>query len=87
MTEEAFSDVVYRWHELMFRLDEMEETAASGVTEDEAQAFERERAEIQEELRGIEARLGEARVSTLRSGHEHDRAYAQQVRQIEDEEL
>lgn len=85
MSEESFSDVVYRWHKLMFRLDEMEETAATGLTEEEAQAFEREREEIANELRSLEARLGQAHVSGLRAGHERDRAYARQMRQIDEE--
>ena len=85
MNDETFSDVVYSWHKLMFRLDEMEETAATGLTEEEAQAFEREREEIANELRSLEARLGQAQVSGLRAAHDRDRAYAQQVRQIEEE--
>ena len=85
MSDETFEDVVYRWHKLMFRLDEMAEMAASGMTEEEAVAFEREREEIASELQALEARLGQARVSGLHAGHERDRAYAQQVRQIDEE--
>ncbi len=70
----------------MFRLDEMDEIAATGMTEEEAAAFERQREEVGSELRILEARLGQAQVSGLRVGHEHDRAYARQARQIEEEE-
>jgi len=69
----------------MFRLDEMDEIAATGMAEEETEAFDGERAAIAAELLRLEARLGEAEVSGLRAGHERDRAYAQQVRQIEEE--
>ena len=77
--------LVYRWHELMFRLDDLDEVAASGMDDQEASAFDRERGEIVVELSAIEARLGDALVPGLRAGHERDRAYARQVRQIEEE--
>ena len=86
MSDETFEGIVYRWHQLMFRLDEMEEMAASGMTEEEAGAFDRERDEIATELRALETRLGQARISGLRADHERDRAYAQQMRQMEEEE-
>ena len=86
MSDETFESVVYRWHELMFRLDEMDEAAATGMAEDEVPAFDKERAAIAAELLALEARLGTARVSGLQAGHERDRAYARQLRQIEEED-
>lgn len=69
----------------MFRHDEMDALAACGMDEDEAIAFDRERGEIVEKLSALVARLEEAVVSALRAGHERDRAYARQLRQIEEE--
>jgi hypothetical protein len=85
VSEETFEEVVYRWHELMFRLDELDELGAAGITEEEAAGFDRERQASKTELERLESRLGQASVSGLRAGHERDRAYAQQMRQMDEE--
>lgn len=83
--EPTFTDVVYAWHRIMFRLDELDETEAVGMTEDEASALAAERAALQQELAEVEAQLGHARVSGLRASHELDRAYDRQRRQMDEE--
>lgn len=85
MSDESFAQVVYRWHEIMFRLDELDETEAVGMTEDEASALARERAALQQEIAEVEGRLGQARVGGLRASHELDRSYAQLMRQMSEE--
>jgi hypothetical protein len=78
-------DVAYRWHQIMFRLDELDETVATGMTEDEAGALDDERASLLRELQAVEGRLGTQNSAALRAAHEHDRAYARQRRQIDEE--
>jgi len=85
VSDESFSEVVYRWHTIMFRLDELDEAEATGMTEDEARALEAEHVELRRELAAVEASLGQARVSGLRAAHESDQAYDRQRRQIEEE--
>ncbi len=85
MSDETFADVVYRWHRIMFRIDELDEAEATGMTEDEARALEAEHRALRLELAAVEARLGQARVSGLRTDHESDRAYDRQRRQIDEE--
>lgn len=85
MSDESFAQFVYRWHEIMFRLDELDETEAVGMTEDEASALAGERDALQQELRSVEGQLGNARVSGLRASHELDRSYAQLMRQMDEE--
>jgi hypothetical protein len=86
MSEEPnLGDVAYRWHQIMFRLDEMDEMVTIGLTEDEADSIDEERLALVEELKRVEARLGAASVERLRSGHENDRAYARQKRQMDEE--
>lgn len=85
MSEETVTEVIYRWHQIMFRLDEMDETVVRGVTEDEAANFDAERADLQRELAEAESRLGLARVSRLKASHELDSAYARQMRQMDEE--
>ena len=77
--------VIYRWHQIMFRLDEMDEMMVIGLTEDEVDAIDAERRSLAEELRRLEAQLGGASVDQLRNAHEHDRAYARQKRQMDEE--
>jgi hypothetical protein len=83
--EQSFAQVVYRWHEIMFRLDELDETEAVGMTEDESSALAGERASLQRELEAVEGQLGQARVSGLRASHELDRSYARLMRQVDEE--
>jgi hypothetical protein len=84
--DDSLADVRYRWHQVMFRLDEMDEIAAHGVPEEEAAAFEAERNALSHELLlRLEPQLGPPEVERLRLAHERDRAYARQVRQIEEE--
>ena len=84
--DDPLADARYRWHQVMFRLDELDELAASGVTEDEVAAFEAERTALSHELLlRLEPQLGPAEVEELRLAHERDRAYARQVRQMEEE--
>ena len=83
--ESSHGDVVYRWHQIMFRLDEMDEMVTIGLTEDEAGSIDEERAALAAELRRVEAQLDGASVERLRSGHENDRAYARQKRQMDEE--
>jgi len=86
MSEEpSLSDVIYRWHQIMFRLDEMDEMVTIGLTEDEAGSIAEEGAALAQELKQVETQLGAARVERLRNGHEHDRAYARQRRQMDEE--
>lgn len=85
MSDESFAEVVYRWHQVMFRLDELDETEAVGMTVEEANALEAERVELQRELQAVEGRLGQAQLGGLRASHELDRAYARQMRQMEEE--
>lgn len=85
--DDPLADIRYRWHQVMFRLDEMDEISANGLPEEEAAAFEAERTALSHELLlRLEPRLGPAEVERLRLAHERDRAYAHQVRQIEEEE-
>jgi len=86
MSEEpGLSDVVYRWHQIMFRLDEMDEMVTIGLTEDEAGSIDEERSALAGELKQVEAQLGAASVARLHRGHENDRAYARQKRQMDEE--
>jgi hypothetical protein len=85
MADQSVTEVIYRWHQIMFRLDEMDETVAAGVTEDEAGNFDAEGADLRREIGEIERRLGVARVARLRASHELDRAYARQIRELEEE--
>jgi hypothetical protein len=85
VSEDNVNDVVYRWHQLMFRLDELDEIAEAGVPEEEQAAHHDERERITREIGEIEAGLGTARVARLRSAHESDRAYARQMREMEGE--
>ena len=85
MSEDNVNEAVYRWHQIMFRLDEMEEMVERGLTEEEQAAFDVERRGLGEELAVIEARLGSARLLRLKSSHESDRAYARQMRAMEEE--
>lgn len=77
--------MVYRWHQLMFRQDELDEMVVTGLTEDEAGALDAERARIGRELVAIEGFLGAASVARLKAAHEHDQAYARQRRQMDEE--
>ena len=81
----SIEDVIYRWHQIMFRLDELDEMVVTGLTEEEAGALDDERAGLGRELAAVEAHLGAASVGRLRAGHEHDRAYARQMRQMDEE--
>lgn len=84
--DDPIVDTRYRWHQVMFRLDEMDEISANGLAEEEAAAFEAERTALSHELLlRLEPRLGPAEVECLRLAHERDRAYAHQVRQMEEE--
>lgn len=84
--DDPLADVRYRWHQVMFRLDEMDEISANGVAEEEAAAFEAERTALSHELLlRLEPQLGPAEVEQLRLAHDRDRAYARQVRQMEEE--
>jgi hypothetical protein len=85
VSDETFADVVYRWHQIMFRLDELDETLATGMTEEESRSLEAEQQALRSEIASVEEKLGQAKVSGLRSGHEHDRAYDRQRRQMEAE--
>lgn len=85
MSEESVTEIIYRWHQVMFRLDEMDEMIAAGVTEDEAGNFDAERSDLQRELSEVEGRLGVARVARLKASHELDRAYARQMRELDEE--
>ena len=81
----TLEELVYRWHQIMFRLDEIDEMLVTGLTEDEAGALDTERAGLESELSRLEAALGGASVTRLRGAHELDRAYARQMRQMEEE--
>jgi hypothetical protein len=81
----TLEELVYRWHQVMFRLDEIDEMLATGLTEDEAGALDAERANHDRELAAIEGQLGDASVTRLRRGHELDQAYARQMRQMDEE--
>lgn len=83
--EPTFADVVYAWHRIMFRLDELDETEAVGMTEEEANAVAGERSALQQELAQVEERLGRAKVQGLRASHELDRAYDRQRRAMDEE--
>lgn len=83
--EQSFAQIVYRWHEIMFRLDELDETEAVGMTEDEANALAGERRALQQELARVEGHLGQGRVCGLRTSHELDRSYARLMRQVDEE--
>lgn len=85
MSDETVTEVIYRWHQIMFRLDEMDEIVMTGLTEEEAANFDAERSDLQRELTDLEQRLGVARVGRLKASHETDRAYARQMRQIDEE--
>lgn len=86
MSEEpSLRDIIYRWHQIMFRLDELDEMVTIGLTEDEAGSIDEERAALAGELKRVEAQLGAPGVDGLRNGHEHDRAYARQKRQVDEE--
>jgi hypothetical protein len=55
MSEEpSLSDVIYRWHQIMFRLDEMDEMVTIGLTEDEAGSIAEEGAALAQELKQVE---------------------------------
>ena len=58
--EPSLSDVIYRWHQIMFRLDEMDEMVTIGLTEDEAGSIDEERSALAGELKQVEAQLGAA---------------------------
>ena len=84
--DDPLAEIRYRWHQVMFRLDEMDEIAARGLVEEEAAAFEAERNALSHELLlRLEPQLGPAEVERLRLAHERDRAYAAQLRQMEEE--
>ena len=85
MGEDTITEVIYRWHQIMFRLDEMDETIAAGLTEEEVGNLDAERADLKHELSEVETRLGVARVARLRASHELDRAYARQMRELDEE--
>lgn len=85
MSDETVPEVIYRWHQVMFRLDEMDEVVAAGVTEEEAGNFDAERSALERELSEVEGRLGVSRVARLRASHELDRAYARQMREQDEE--
>ncbi len=69
----------------MFRLDEMDEMVTIGLTEDEAGSIDEERMALAQELKQVETQLGAANVERLRNGHENDRAYTRQRRQMDEE--
>jgi hypothetical protein len=84
LSDDNVGDVMYRWHQIMFRLDEMDEIVVTGLTEDESAAFEAEHVELRREVLELETRLGVARVGRLKAAHELDRAYARQAREEEE---
>jgi hypothetical protein len=86
MELENARDTIYRWHQLMWRLDEVDELSYNGVVEDEAVGFETERAAIREELAKIEAGILRDDVTRLHEAHATDRAYREQLREMEEGE-
>ena len=80
------ASAVYRWHQVVWRLDELDRLSADGLPIDEVAAFDAERADLAAEAAGIEAALGPEASSRLRRSHAADRAYRRQLEEMDGEE-
>lgn len=83
MSGRGSADELYRWHELMWRLHDLDEHEAHGLPEDEVHAHDATRDALVEELGRLEAALGAEEVARLRRAHERDRAYRRQLHEME----
>lgn len=79
------SNALYRWHELMWRLHDLDEHEAHGLPQDEVEAHDATRGALVEELGRLEGALGAEEVARLRQAHERDRAYRRQLHELDSE--
>ena len=87
MSADAGEDpaAVYRWHQLVWRLDELHVQSADGLPVEDVAAFDSERATLLAEIARLEDALGPERSARLRRGHEADRAYRRQLDEMEED--
>jgi hypothetical protein len=76
----------YRWHQIVWRLDELDRLSADGVPVDEVASFDAERAALSAEAARIEGILGPEASARLRRSHTADRAYRRQLEEMDGEE-
>ena len=76
----------YRWHTIVWRLDELDRLSADGLPVDEVAAFDAERAALGAEAARIEEALGPEISTRLRRSHAADRAYRRQLEEMDGEE-
>jgi hypothetical protein len=77
---------VYRWHQVVWRMDELDRLSADGLPEDEVAAFDAERSALGAEAALLEETLGPETSARLRRSHAADRAYRLQLEEMDSEE-
>lgn len=79
-------EAVYRWHQIVWRLDDLDRQSADGLPVDEVAAFDAERTALRAEIERLEEALGAELSARLRRSHEADRAYRRQLEEMDGEE-
>jgi hypothetical protein len=86
MTSGDDPEAVYRWHQLVWRLDDLDRRSADGLPVDEVASFDAEREALGAEIARIEKALGPEASTLLRRSHQADRAYRRQLEEMDAEE-
>ena len=76
----------YRWHQIAWRVDELDRLSANGLPLEEVAGFDAERAALDAEAARIEEALGPEASNNLRRSHAANRAYRRQLEEMDGEE-